>query len=155
MHPRRYLRVGPFCVMAFIGVLAASGAAQDGATPDLTTRKMRLRGGGPDPNVTAGTEVNVRPTPPTVPPPAPSPTKPGGAPALCSVTFENDTDLITKTYVDGRYAGTIRSRSELSASISPGMAVLYARAEFDDGSADAWGPVRVTCRTKYRWRLAE
>ena len=85
---------------------------------------------------------------------APAGKAPNGRP-LCSVTFDNHTDLITKTFVDGRYAGTIRPFGALSASVVPGSALLYARAEYDDGSADAWGPIRVSCRTKYLWRLAD
>ena len=150
-RPRRYLRIGLLCIMAFVG-LAPSRAAQDAQTPDLITRRVRLRGAGPDANVTAGAEVNVRTRPSGVVPPA---SKADEARASCSVTFDNQTDLITKTYIDGRFAGTIRSFGEISASIVPGTAILYARAEFDDGTADAWGPVRVTCRTHYRWRLAE
>jgi hypothetical protein len=118
----------------------------------LITRRTRLRGSGADPNVAAGTEVNTRTRPSGVVPP---PSKVDEGRALCSVTFDNHTDLIAKTYIDGRFAGTTRPFGELSTSIPPGAAVLYARAEFDDGTADAWGPVRVTCRTTYRWRLAE
>ena len=129
----------------------ATGAAQVSGTPDLVTRKARFRGSA-DPNVKPGAEVNVRDKPSGVVPPQGK--TPAGR-ATCSITFDNDTDLITRTYIDGVYAGTIRPFGELSASSVPGSTVLYARAEYDDGSADAWGPVRVSCRTKYLWRLAD
>ena len=129
----------------------ATGAAQVSGTPDLVTRKARFRGSA-DPNVKAGAEVNVRDKPSGVVPPQGR--TPAGK-ASCSITFDNDTDLITRTYIDGVYAGTIRPFGELSASSIPGSTVLYARAEYDDGSADAWGPIRVTCRTKYLWKLAD
>jgi hypothetical protein len=129
----------------------AVGAAQVSGTPDQVTRKARFRGSA-DPNVKPGAEVNVRDKPSGVVPPQGK--TPAGR-ASCSITFDNDTDLITKTYIDGVYAGTIRPFGELSASSVPGSTVLYARAEYDDGSADAWGPIRVSCRTKYLWRLAD
>jgi hypothetical protein len=129
----------------------ATGAAQVSGTPDLVTRKARFRGSA-DPNVKPGAEVNVRDKPSGVVPPQGK--TPAGR-ATCAITFDNDTDLITRTYIDGVYSGTIRPFGELSASAVPGSTVLYARAEYDDGSADAWGPIRVSCRTKYLWRLAD
>lgn len=154
VNPRLRLdsHIALWCVMACSLIAAGTGAAQDSAAPDMTTRRARLRGSGPDPNITASAEVNVRSVPSGVVPP---PSKVGEGRALCSVTFDNHTDLVAKTYIDGRFAGTIRPFGELSASIVSGAALLYARAEFDDGTADAWGPVRVTCRTTYRWKLAD
>jgi hypothetical protein len=133
-----------------IGAVAAD--AQRVPPPDQTTRKQRVRDVGPDTNVSAASEVNVRNRPSNVAPPA---SKSSAGKAMCAVTFDNHTDLIAKTYIDGRYAGTIRPYGELSTSIVPGQAKLYARAEYDDGTADAWGPVNATCRTKYVWRLAD
>lgn len=128
---------------------AAAGVGQTSNTPDQTSRKVRLRGGD-DPNVKPSSEVNVRPKPSGTPvnqaPPKPTP---------CTVNFDNQTDLITKTYVDGVYAGTIRPLGGLSAPVAAGSTVLYARAEYDDGSADAWGPIRISCQTKYTWRLID
>jgi hypothetical protein len=147
---RLYFRI---CATACaVGLLAIAAGAQVTGEPDMVTRKVRFRGGGEDPNVKPAAEVNIRNKPSDVVPPA---SKAPSGRALCAVTFDNHTDLITKTYVDGRYAGTIRPFGELSASIVPGSAVLYARAEYDDGSADAWGPIRVSCRTRYLWRLAD
>jgi len=128
-----------------------AAAAQITAKPDMVSRKVRFRGGD-DPNFKPAAEINVRDKPSDVVPPA---TKNAAGRALCAVTFDNHTDLITKTYIDGRFAGTIRPFGELSASTVPGSAVLYARAEYNDGSADAWGPIRISCRTKYLWRLAD
>ena len=143
---RRYLY---FFLFTF--VYAAAGTAQEAGTPDMVTRRARLRG-VEDSNITSGGEVNVRNKPSDVVPPASK--APTGRP-LCSVTFDNHTDLIAKTYIDGHFAGAIRPFGALSASVPPGSAMLYARAEYDDGSADAWGPIRVSCQTKYLWRLAD
>jgi hypothetical protein len=126
-------------------------AAQTAEKPDQVSRRARLRGGA-DPNVKSDEPVNVRSKPSGIAPPASK--APAGQPQ-CAVTFDNHTDLFTKTYVDGHYAGTIRPFGTLTAGAAPGVAVLYARAEYDDGSADAWGPIRISCQTRYMWRLAD
>ena len=140
------------CAGAIVAAVVATGVAQGIDPPNLVTRKVRFRGGA-DPNVKPGAEVNVRDNTSPVTPPNPS--KPAPTRPMCAITFDNVTNLITRTYIDGRYAGTITPLSRLSATTAPGSAVLYARAEYEDGSADAWGPVRVSCRTQYLWRLAD
>jgi hypothetical protein len=136
------------CLLLAAAIVAG---AQVSDKPDMVSRKVRLRGGD-DANFKPGAEINVRDKASDVVPPAAK--KPAGR-ASCDITFDNHTDLVTKTYIDGRYAGTIRPFGALMASTVPGSAVLYARAEYDDGTADAWGPIRVSCRTKYLWRLAD
>ena len=139
---------------AAILVLGAvvSGVSQTANAPDQVTRKARLRSAGDDPNVVAGTEVNSRSKKSDVVPPA---SKAPAGKASCAITFDNFTDLFTKIYIDGRYAGTIRPYGDLAASAVPGTTVLYARADYDDGTADAWGPIRMTCQAKYVWRLTD
>jgi hypothetical protein len=147
------LRLMAFCVAAVLGAASAIAvpASQEPKEPDMVSKRVRLRGAD-DPNIATGDDVNIRAKPSSVVPP---PSKSPQGQALCAVTFDNHTDLIAKTYIDGHFAGTIRPFAELSTSIVPGSAVLYARAEYDDGSVDAWGPIRVGCRTKYVWRLAD
>ena len=151
-HRRRFRPFLTFAATAALVSAAAwtTGRAQTAGAPDLVTRKVRFRG-AEDLNVKPGGDVNVRKPAADG---APQAKAPEGRPS-CSVTFDNDTALITKTYIDGTFAGTIRPFGELSAPSAPGSTVLYARAEYDDGSADAWGPIRVSCRTKFRWRLAD
>lgn len=134
-----------------VGAALIAGAAQAGQSPDQVTRKTRLRGGGDDPNVKVAGPINVR-TKQSGTTPAP---KPPADRVPCTVTFDNDTELFTKAYVDGRYAGTISPFGELTTSAVPGATVLYARADYDDGTADGWGPIRASCQTKYLWRLAD
>jgi hypothetical protein len=145
------LRIRAFTWTIYLAAAIATAAAQTSDMPDQVTRRVRLRGAD-DANVKAGTEINVRNRPSDVVPP---PVKTSEERPLCSITFDNQTDLFTKTYIDGRFAGTIRPFSSLATAAVPGSTLLYARAEFDDGSADAWGPIRVNCRMKYRWRLID
>jgi hypothetical protein len=136
--------------MTFLAAVLATLAGQTADKPDQVSRKVRFRGGD-DPNITAGSEMNVRnkragATPAERPPAGHTP---------CAITFDNQTDLFTKTYIDGVYAGTIRPFGALTAPATAGAAMLYARAEYEDGSADAWGPIRASCNTKYLWRLTD
>ena len=133
-----------------LAAVLATPAAQTADQPDQTSRKVRFRG-GEDPNVKAESAVNVRNTRPAT---APATKAPSGQ-TSCAITFDNRTDLFTKIYIDGVYAGTIRPFGALTAPATPGAAMLYARAEYDDGSADAWGPIRASCSTKYVWRLTD
>jgi hypothetical protein len=150
---RTRLRAAALAAIALVATgAAASSVGQAQNPPDQISRRTRLRSGPDDPNVKVASEINVRTRPSQVA--APVSKTPTGK-VLCSVMFDNYTDLFTKTYIDGQYAGTIRPFGELTASASPGATVLYARAEYDDGSADAWGPIRVTCKTKYTWRLTD
>jgi hypothetical protein len=148
---RRWVRVAA-CGSLAVLLTAVAADAQRTIAPDQVSRKVRVRDMNGDTNIVAAPEVNVRDKPSGIA--APAGKGPTGRPQ-CLVTVDNHTDLITKTYIDGRFSGTVRPYAELATSIVPGSAVLYARAEYDDGSADAWGPVRVSCRTKYVWRLAE
>lgn len=136
-----------------VGTLVTA-AVQTASKPDMVSRKARARGAADDSNVKVDTGVNTRAKPspgePAPPPLPPTPPRPS-----CAITFDNDTNLFTKTYIDGHYAGTILPFGELTATAPSGAAVLYARAEYDDGTADAWGPVRASCQTKYLWRLAD
>jgi hypothetical protein len=141
-----------WAVAAIVLGAAMTGLGQTVNAPDQVTRKARLREAGSDPNVMAGTEVNSRSKKSDVV--APAAKTPAGR-TVCSIRFDNFTDLFTKTYIDGRFAGTIRPYGELEASAVPGTTVLYARADYDDGTADAWGPIRVTCQAKYLWRLTD
>lgn len=138
--------------MTFLAAVLVTLAGQTVDKPDQISRKVRFRGAGAeDPNVKAGSEMNVRNRRPgTVPV-----EKPPAAHTGCPITFDNQTDLFAKTYIDGVYAGTIRPFGALTAPATPGAALLYARAEYDDGSADAWGPIRASCSTKYVWRLTD
>jgi hypothetical protein len=144
---RAFVWITPFILVAAV----TTGIAQNSEAPDMVTRKVRLRG-GEDTNVKLAPEVNVRNKPSDVAPPAGK--SPAGKPQ-CAIKFDNHTDLIVKTYIDGHFAGTIRPYGALDASTPPGSVLLYAKAEYDDGSADAWGAIRVSCRTKYLWRLAD
>ena len=140
----------PILTVTFLAAVLATLAGQTADKPDQISRRVRFRGGD-DPNITASSEINVRNKRAGTTPVAKPPT--GHTP--CAITVDNQTDLFTRTYIDGIYAGTIRPFGALTAPATTGAAMLYARAEYEDGSADAWGPIRASCNTKYLWRLTD
>lgn len=68
-----------------------------------------------------------------------------GASYDCEVRFDNRTDLNIKTYVNGRYRGTMGGYDDAYLYIYPGYITVYARADFSDGSYLYWGPQSYTC----------
>lgn len=68
-----------------------------------------------------------------------------GASYDCEVQFDNRTDLNIKTYVNGRYRGTLGGYDDAYLYIFPGYITVYGRADFSDGSYLYWGPQSYTC----------
>jgi hypothetical protein len=73
----------------------------------------------------------------------------------CTVHFDNRSDLVIQTYVDGNYAGILGRYGDLYTYAVPGPTRLYARADYTDGSYDTWGPTVVDCPDggSFTWRL--
>ena len=53
---------------------------------------------------------------------------------------DNHTTLYVKIYVDGDFRGTVEPWGDLYLTNLCGSTVLYARAYYDDGTYDYWGP---------------
>lgn len=138
-------------VIAIAFLVPAVVDTQGQAKPDQVSKSERGRGTA-DSNVKSDTATNEAGKPATAPAPA---EKSGekSRQALCSVMFDNYTDLLIKTYVDGRYTGTMARWGELYTYAVAGPTILYARADYTDGTYDSWGPIKVSCNTRYNWRL--
>jgi hypothetical protein len=121
--------------------------------PDQVSKKESGRGAA-DANVKSDAAANEAGKPATAPAPA---EKSGekSRQALCAVMFDNYTDLLIKTYVDGRYTGTMARWGELHTYALAGPTILYARADYTNGTFDYWGPIKVSCNTRYVWRLGQ
>ena len=61
----------------------------------------------------------------------------------CRVELENNTDNTIDIYVGGHFRNTMGPKD--SSSFNAGSSVIYAKAEFDDGSYFYWGPRTFTC----------
>lgn len=71
------------------------------------------------------------------------------------VIFNNYSPWYVKCYVDGNYRGTIAPWGALNFPTGNGPTLLYARADFDDGSTYRWGPRQFFYYSgnRYQWRL--
>jgi len=71
------------------------------------------------------------------------------------VVFNNFSPWYVKCYVDGDYRGTIAPWGALNFPTGNGATLLYARADFDDGSTYRWGPRQFYYYSgnRYEWRL--
>jgi hypothetical protein len=124
---------------------------QGQAKPDQVSKRETGRGGA-DANVKEDAGTNTKGKPSGLPAPA---EKSGekSRQALCAVMFDNYSDLWIKTYVDGRYTGAMRPWGELHTYAVAGPTRLYARADYTDGTYDSWGPINISCTSRFRWRL--
>lgn len=136
---------------------ARGGAGSSG--PGSETVSSAARGAGTtDDNIRAGGMTNTRggaAADVVVPADKATGTAARGQASYCVVHFDNRSDLIIRTFVDGRYVGAMRGWGDVSAYAIPGATRLYARADYSDGSYDSWGPVVVDCPagSTYTWRL--
>jgi hypothetical protein len=102
-----------------------------------------------DPNIKNQNMVNK------VNPDIPAPPSKGGTSrqGVCMVHVDNHTNLIVKIYVDGSFRGVMSPWGDLYTYTGAGSTALYARADFDDGTYNYWGPRQVDCFGTYTWRL--
>jgi hypothetical protein len=114
-------------------------------TIELKGQKVTTRGEEKDPNIKRDSEVND-PNAKIDPPPAKGgPVSRGGA--ACEVQFDNWTKYRIKVFIDGEYRGTIGPFDEAIGNTIPGETVVYARADFTDGTYIYWGPKTYNCNS--------
>ncbi len=100
---------------------------------------------GEDPNITTGDLPNTMNSPKT--PPASKGGNSKGA-AGCKVIFDNYTNYRIKLYVNGAFRGTLGGYDDAYLYVTPSRnTVVYARADFDDGSYLYWGPTTYDCQS--------
>ena len=79
----------------------------------------------------------------------------GQGPWGCRIVVDNWTAYVVKTFVDGDFVGTVGRFGDGGMNIGNGATLLYARAEFDDGTSWTWGPTAVECPAggRYIWKI--
>lgn len=142
---------------AVLGLVLALGitatAEAQGKKNTLTTRASTGRGAASsDQNIKKATATNRRGE--TVP----APVKKGGvrtrgAADLCLLHVDNRTGLYVALYTDGDYRGTISPYGDLEGYVGCGSTVFYARADYDDGSFDFWGPTTAYVSGPFLWTI--
>lgn len=151
---RLSVRVAALAILVAL-VLPVSASTQSSRKPDqeakgtMSTEKAR----GADPNIKDDSAVNETGKASGAVRPASKTGEAARGQSTCDVMFDNYTDLYIKTYVDGRFKGTMAPYGELYTWAIAGPTILYARADFRDGSYTTWGPFRVSCLSSYTLRL--
>ena len=88
----------------------------------------------------------------------PPPAEKGGPKSrgrVCGIVVDNWTPWKVQFYLAGDYQGLISPYGALSGVAFQGPTVVYARADFTDGTYTSWGPQTFQCSGDgiYRWKL--
>ena len=129
---------------------AQTSKEAEGAVVKDTAQKAR-GGGAEDPNIKSGSAQND-PSPtagPKAPPDKGGEKTRGG----CNLVVDNFTPWVIKLYVSGVYVGTVSAWGKASGYQSLSDMILYAVADFTDGSQKTWGPRTAYCTGSYTWGL--
>jgi hypothetical protein len=136
-------------VCCFSTLLAISVAAQDnsGAKSDGVKRPALQT----DTNIKSNSAVNSEDEKIPAPESKGGPKAKGGG---CMVHVNNETPWIVTVYFEGQYVGAVGRYGDAYMPITSGYAVLYARADFDNGSVRTFGPNNFRCDSgAYTWTL--
>ena len=134
------------CALAALAVAAQGKKSKGKGGNDvivLKAQKTTARGTEADPNIKSDSAVNS-PNAQMDAPEAKGGPKTRGA-AGCKVEFDNRTRLLIKTFVDGKYRGTMDPFGDAYIYVQPGETSVYARADYDDGTYSYWGPKLYDC----------
>ena len=137
------------------GLLLDASPAQTGPagkTTEIIAKGHKGRGQGADPNIKRKSELNDAAQPPLAPPGKGGPKTRG---SLCGIVVDNWTAWKVQFYLNGDLQGLISPYSALSGVTFSGPTVVYARADFTDGTYTTWGPQTFQCSGEgiYRWKL--
>lgn len=89
-----------------------------------------------------------------VPPPGKGGPKAKGPWGTCTLHIDNHTPFYVTAYVGGYVVGVVGPWGDLYPNITPGIAELYARAVFDDGTVLTFGPREYQCSgNDFVWKL--
>lgn len=145
------------CIIVFTLVLALpfmanaqTGKEAEGAVVKDTAQKAR-GGGAEDPNIKSGSAQN---NPDLAAGPKAPPDK-GGEKTRggCNLVVDNFTPWVIKLYVSGVYVGSVSAWGKAAGYQSLSDLILYAVADFTDGSQKTWGPRVASCAGTYNWGL--
>ena len=142
-------------LLAVAGSLASVSPAQTapaGKTTEIVTQGHKVRGQGADPNIKRKSELNDSAV--QLPPPA-AKGGPKSRGSLCGIVVDNWTAWKVQFYLNGDLQGLISPYGALSGVTFSGPTVVYARADFTDGTYTTWGPQTFQCSGEgiYRWKL--
>jgi hypothetical protein len=141
-------------ILGFTLAIGASGSAgAQGKKNSATTRAATGRGTGTsDQNIKTAKAANAKGR--TIA----APVKKGGTRSrgsdLCEILADNRTGLYVDLYTDGVYRGTVSPYGDLGGWVECGRRILYARADFDDGTYVYWGPIAASVTGPFLWTIS-
>jgi len=114
----------------------------------VSDKAQKARGTATDENIKHGVSKNSEKDNPPIPP------SKGGPKSrdYCDIHVDNRTPWHVDVYMDGDYAGTVGTYGDVYGTIH-NRAVMYAVADFDDGSRLTWGPRALSCSSSTTWTL--
>lgn len=135
-----------------LGVTTTAGA--QGKKNSLTTRASAGRGDATsDQNIKQATASNNKASP------VAAPVKKGGVRTRgsgdCALHVDNRTGLYVNLYTDGNFRGTISPWGDLEGWVGCGSTVFYARANYNDGTYEFWGPNTAYVSGPFLWTVSK
>jgi hypothetical protein len=141
-------------VLAFMPLLSSAVSAEQASGKKVEAKAQKSRGTGIDENIKSKAVTNNPKVSPAAPP-AKGGTKSRG---YCAPLYvDNRTPWKIQIYVDGSYVGMVSPWGDASGTYyADSKLVLYAVAEFLDGSRLTWGPQYAYCSDgPFTWKLTE
>ena len=144
-------------LLALLGVgfaaallVATPAQAQQAAAKMTETHGAKSRGAATDESI----KTQRAPNKPDAASPAPA-NKGGEASRGAGgiVHTDNRTTLYIDVYLNGDFCGTLSPWGDLYCYVSAGSTIMYAVANFTDGSRTTWGPSSAYVDGEYVWRL--
>ena len=130
-------------------LIAVSVAAQDDT--HFKTNGVKSQAANPDNNIKSDSDVNSDDQR------IPAPEAKGGPKAKglgCEVVVDNRTPYKIQVFMNGDFSGMVSQWGGGSMYLTSGVAFLYGRAVFDDGSVLTFGPRQFRCGTGvFTWTL--
>lgn len=130
------VRASMSCVVALISI---SLAAQN-----VSTSGVKGQASASDPHVKSDSANNAEH--PKIPaPPSKGGPKTRGLNGTCNIHVDNRTPYYITFYFDGQPAGALGPWGDLMPNITPGVAEIYAKAVFTNGTVLTFGPRDLRC----------
>ena len=132
-------------------LIAVSVAAQDNR--NAMSSGVKSQAANPDNNIKSDSALNSGDQK------IPAPESKGGPKAKgagCVIDVDNRTPYYVNIYLGGVLQGTVSRWGDADLDITSGIAILYGRAVFDDGSVLTFGPREFRCVSGvYAWTLGQ
>ena len=123
------------------------------AAQSVSTSGVKGKAGGSDPHIKSNS-MNNSESPKIPAPPKKGGPKSRGLNGTCNIHVDNRTPYYITFYFDGQPEGALGPWGDLMPNITQGVAEIYAKAVFTDGSVLTFGPRDLRCTGgDFTWTL--